>query len=142
MTKEEYTQLKAYLIGAYQNLVITDIVWYDILKEYDFKMMLRASKNYIKQSSFPPTIASLIKEHDKVVEEKLQFDNRYVLSVIDKAELNNLINYQEASELEFAWNYGEFTPEIREKLIKLSGDDPYMKKLLNERGDNETKLLA
>lgn len=142
MTKEEYTQLKAYLIGAYQNLVITDIVWYDILKEYDFKMMLRASKNYIKQSSFPPTIASLIKEYELVQKEKIKFDSNYIYATLERALLNNQITEEEFDDLYSKWHYDSLDQEEKTKIIALSGDDKYMKQILMGGTKHEEKLLA
>ena len=54
MTKEEYAVIKTYMVGAYHNFEISDIVWYDNLKRLDFKTAFEAIKRHL----FPLSQAS------------------------------------------------------------------------------------
>ena len=51
-------------------------VFYDFLKDYNYKVFIQAIKNRIKKSSFPPKINELIEECDLC-------DNNFKLIIID-----------------------------------------------------------
>lgn len=68
MNAEQSTAIKAYCEGAYPQMrekLGGDEVWYDVLKDYRFEIMLKVVKGYIKSGNeFPPSLGSLCKNYE------------------------------------------------------------------------------
>ena len=72
MTLEELTQLRAYIKGAYpasKDEESDDVVWFDLLHDYDYAGCLQTVKNYIKAGNrFAPTVAELISGYETTLD--------------------------------------------------------------------------
>jgi hypothetical protein len=67
MTTNEILQIKKMLEGNYPKLKDSeDAVFVMMLADYQFGLMAEASKNFMMTSKFPPTIANLLEEYEKV----------------------------------------------------------------------------
>lgn len=82
MTPKEAMLLKQLIDGAYpiiKNNADSDISYVTILTEYDSKIMALAVKEIIKTSTYPPTIANIVKMYEKVRKEHL-------MKIVDEME--------------------------------------------------------
>lgn len=71
MTRSEVIKIKSLLEGNYPNLAKQDdLVYLSILKDYDYSIMAEATKNIIMREKFPPNIAVILEEYDKVASSK------------------------------------------------------------------------
>ena len=72
MRSEEILNIKKYVEGAYPNLKKdpdADIIWLDMLKDYNYLGVLEAVRNYIKSGNkYPPTLAEIIKGYEVVLD--------------------------------------------------------------------------
>ncbi len=101
MTVEQVLAIKKYCEGAYPIMKTdddNDIVWIDMLKEFQYEGMLETVKRYIKTGNkFPPTLADLV----------FKFD--YELNSLDKQiflemELNGEFQDKNQDKDIAAWN--------------------------------------
>ena len=64
MTKAETMAIRKYVEGAYNQVKTnndSDLVWFDMLKDYDYQIMLKNLKDYIKSGNkYAPNLADLI----------------------------------------------------------------------------------
>lgn len=102
MTKQEYAQIKAYVLGAFpqmKNNDFSDAVWYDFLKEEEYYGILQSVKNYIKQGNkFPPTVGEVVNGYELIVQD---FNNE-VLRLMEESGY-----FDDAEETDYevaAWN--------------------------------------
>jgi hypothetical protein len=82
MTQKEAMTIKQLIDGAYpiiKNNQDSDLSYVTILVEYDCYLMSLAVKEIIKTSTYPPTIANIVKMYEKVRKEHL-------MKIVDEME--------------------------------------------------------
>ncbi len=71
MIHSEIIKIKKLLEGNYPSLAKQDdLVYLSILKDYDYNIMAEATKNIIMREKFPPNIAVILEEYNKVASSK------------------------------------------------------------------------
>lgn len=143
MTKQEFASLQIYIEGAYNNFEINHLVWYDFLKDYDYKMTLQAVKNVIKVSKYPLTIAALSEEYARLKEVKRIEEFNYLYQVANNLFDKGLLTDEEHMLFEFEWqDKQEVNDKLKKKIIdyvKNSKDEYRVLEILG--GTNEEKKL-
>ena len=71
MTEQEFIKIGKALKGVYcQKEFLSDQedlkVWYELLKDYDYKILQQATIDYMKNNHYPPTPADLIKGYKEI----------------------------------------------------------------------------
>lgn len=130
MTIEEVLKIKKFLEGNYPKLKeADDEVYTMMLAEYEFNLMIEAAKNHIKKNKFPPTIANLLEEYDKVL--------RYYKTKIVR-KMQNAGIFKTITEFEKALRFVErdIIPDwFRDMMIEFIKND-------NQLGNNKVKFLG
>lgn len=127
INKKEFSNIFNALKSCYvQNNFLRDSesleFWYELLKEYDYKIMQQAVIKYIKSKSFPPTPADLKKYYDDLcisnICKKRDSNNSKIKDNKDAIEcILNDIRFEESSIL------NNLTSKyLNEGVLKTSGD--------------------
>lgn len=79
MTKDEFALIKIYMETAYQSQrwEVSVAVWFDFLKNFNYRITLEAVKKYIGLNKFPPTVSDIVKGYDLLLDDisQLPLDN-------------------------------------------------------------------
>lgn len=141
MTKQEFANLQLLIEGAYNNFEINHLVWYEFLKDYDYKLTLQAVKNVIKVSKYPLTIASITEEYARLKEVKRIEEYNYLYQVANNLFDKGLLTDEEHMRFEFEWqDKQEVNDKLKKKIVSLSKNERVLK-ILGGR-ENEKKLLT
>lgn len=123
MTKQEYAQLQLYIEGAYNNFQVNHLVWYDMLKDYDYKTALAAVKNVIRVSKYPLTIACITEEYNKLIKQQEQLDLNYLLDVLHEMIDNEKISNELFMQIELEiFEDGQLSIESKKILLNYKKD--------------------
>lgn len=103
MKKEEAIAIKLYIQGAYPQMkdnVAGDESWKDILKDYDFQVMLKVAKEYIRSGNeYFPNLGTLCKRYE-------DFQNQFYDEVLERIIADGHLNDPENSDSEIPdWNF-------------------------------------
>lgn len=130
MTVEEFAQIRLYVEGAYNNFQISPIVWYDMLKDYDYKKCFEAVKNVIKIAKYPLSIAAVVEEYNLITERQQLERKTTLLEIFDEMKISGLLddtyNRHSISEYESAClnliYENKISRKIKDKIKKYTRD--------------------
>lgn len=140
MTKEEYASIKLWIVGAYNNHDISDIVWYEMLKDFDYSMCLEAVKNVIKVAKYTMTIAAITEEYNKLLRVRSISEIVYLHGVAGEMLEKRIISDEKYNEIEYQISYDELTRENKNKLYTFKKDKQVLD-ILKRRYPDEVKQL-
>lgn len=77
-------------------------IWHELLKDVPFDMAMKATTDYLKDSSYPPTVADIYKPYKEYLEEQKQLKREY--NNIYYTAISFYPCYQDTPELKNEWN--------------------------------------
>ena len=108
MDNSQALTIKAYCEGAYPNMKkddTYDVVWFDMLKDYQYQGIMQSVKKYIMAGNkFPPTIAELIQGYETLLTDQ---NEKLVEMVARELDVTNGKNIESIRNMVYHPNLNE-----------------------------------
>lgn len=139
MTQEQVLAIKKYCEAAYPIMktnIDDDLVWIDMLKEYQYEGMMATTKKYILNSNrFPPTLSDLVKNFEY---ELTPFNKQ----VFYEMELNGEFEDRTSEDSEIrAWNTANRKRRVKHHLSTSDENWPSWFREMYQKYHDEIKKL-
>ncbi len=137
MTKAETMAIRKYVEGAYNQVKTnndSDLVWFDMLKDYDYQIMLKNLKDYIKSGNkYAPNLADLI----GMYKPELLGENK---KIFDLLEQNGFFDDESGDKEVAEWNRKNRIRKVTNWLLDIASSPSWFKEIYHNTKNDKLRL--